>query len=233
MVKRTVGLVLMTILMAFPLISIASSFDVSHATAYMLSYFTCGCSIEGTGAMTGRYGLITAAHNLYCQNHGKPLKGCLFYFGARKTENCFYEYSGGFSYTVYDTFQNGYSSKNDIGYIVFDTPVGDITGWFGVMYGYRPDSDDLELKNYSQGGFLQSLRTYFDFEIEYVDGKQIRWPCVFYRWTTGGPIYSWPKGQDFPRIMAVYTATDNSDYSYGRLITEDIFFDMKADGALE
>ena len=69
-----IGFILMIVMTVFPLTSFASSFDVSRATAYMKSSFTCGCSIEGTGAMTGRYGLITAAHNLYCQYHGEPLK---------------------------------------------------------------------------------------------------------------------------------------------------------------
>lgn len=227
-----IGFILMIVMTVFPLTSFASSFDVSRATAYMKSSFTCGCSIEGTGAMTGRYGLITAAHNLYCQYHGEPLKECDFYFGAKTINNYFYAYSGGFSYTVYDTFENGYRSENDIGYVVFNSPVGDITGWFGTAYGYCPNPDDTDVRNYSKEGHLQGIKQYFDFEIEYISSNQIRWNGVFAHHAMGGPVYYWKKGEEYPRVIAVTTSAI-SEYSYGRLLTSDVFSDMKKAGAIE
>lgn len=138
MIKRMTAL-LLAVLLLLPLAAFADNFDLHHPVAYLDARFTCGCQRGGTGTMVGRYGLITAAHNLYCPEHGKPLKTCDFYFGAVSRNSCWYRYDGRFNYTVYDTFQNGYRAENDIGFVIFETPVGNETGWYACMVGTDHD----------------------------------------------------------------------------------------------
>lgn len=229
MAKRLTAFVLMLILLALPLITRADSFNPNHAIAYMESKFQCGCSRGGTGAMIGRRGLITAAHNLYCHQHGRGLKYCNFYFGAKGQNSCWYEYSGNFTYRVYDTFASGYSSENDIGYVIFDSAVGDQTGWFGWMTGY--DSDvNMEFMNILSYDFKRHVQNLY--EIGYVlDSNELYW-YGYINGAEGGPVYLSGEGMDY-HVVAVYTSHDFSGNGYGRRLTYDIINDMRADGAFD
>ena len=62
MMKRIIALLVLFVL-AFSVSAQADSFNAEHAMAFMEITFTCGCSRVGTGAMIGRRGLVTAAHN--------------------------------------------------------------------------------------------------------------------------------------------------------------------------
>ena len=228
MTKRILALMLAVILGIMPLAALADNFVPSRAVAYMDSHFTCGCSRGGTGTMIGRYGLITAAHNLYCHQHGKPLKYCNFYFGAKSANSCWYEYSGKFQYTVYETFQNGYDSQNDIGYVIFDYPVGKETGWFACIAGddYTVDLESNHIYSYDGKRHLQSLSS-----VQHLyDSTQVYWNG-YLSGSEGGPVYIWDEGADFPCLMAVYTSHDSDGNGYGRRLTQNVFNDMKADGA--
>ena len=98
MKKRMLALLLLlALVIALPLQSVADSFDPHRATAYMTIKFECGCTRYGTGAMIGRYGLVTAGHNLYCSTHASPLKTCDFLFGAKSPNSGRYRYSGNFT----------------------------------------------------------------------------------------------------------------------------------------
>lgn len=222
--KRLTAFALLLMLLVTPLTSFAAKFTPSRAVAYMESKFTCGCTRGGSGAMIGRRGLVTAAHNLYCPYHAKPLQYCNFYFGAKSANSCWYQYSGNFTYRVYDTFANGYSSVNDIGYVIFDSAVGDQTGWFGWMTGYDSDLDEefMNLLNYDSRRHLQNV-----FEVMYVlSDKQLTW----YSWisgTDGGPVYY----SDDCYVVAVFTSHDDNGNGYGRRLTSDVISDMTAEGA--
>lgn len=226
---------MMALLLAFlllPLAAMAADFDIGHTIAYMDAHFTCGCSRGGSGTMISRYGLVTAAHNLYCHQHSKPLKYCNFYFGARSAGSCWYEYSGKFTYRVYDTFQNGYDSRNDIGYVVFQSPVGDETGWCGyATYDNRSlHGDDIKICTYDYSRHLVH-----DFSMIYKDrdSNEAYWLDWIYG-TEGGPVCI-EHGDEYsnPRVVAVYTShrSDGEGHGYGRCLTSDILRDMREDGA--
>lgn len=223
---------MMALLAAFlllPLAALAGDFDISHTIAYMESQFTCGCSRGGSGTMISRYGLVTAAHNLYCYEHGKPLKYCNFYFGARSAGSCWYQYSGKFTYRVYDTFQNGYSSRNDIGYVVFQSPVGDETGWCGSIAGddHYLNEEFVNVATYDETRHLDSV-----YSILYVKNScEVYWDEWLYG-TDGGPVYfGYSEDLDYPQVVAVYTSHDSNGNGYGRRLTSDIYSDMREDGA--
>lgn len=229
MMKRLIALSLALLLTVLPLAARADkAFNMNHPIAYMDANFTCGCQRGGSGTMIGRYGLITAAHNLYCHVHGKPLKSCNFYFGANSPGSCWYRYSGKFSYTVYDTFANGYSSVNDIGFVIFESPVGNSTGWYGCMVGSDHDLNEefFNLLTYDSTRHLQGL-----FEVQYVySDKQLYWEG-WISGTDGGPVCFTGEDFDYPTVTAVYTSHDANGNGYGRRLTNDVFQAMKAAGA--
>lgn len=228
MMKRMMALALVIMLFTLPITAMADTFDISHTVAYMDSHFTCGCSRGGSGTMISRYGLVTAAHNLYCHVHSEPLQYCDFYFGANSPGSCWYKYDGKFTYRVYDTFTNGYSSKDDIGYVIFNSPVGGETGWCASIAGsdHYLNEEFTHVLSYDGTRHLQTI-----FDIQYVlDSKQIYWPG-WISGTDGGPVCFWYEGLEFPQVVAVYTSHDDNGNGYGRRLTNEIFDHMREAGA--
>lgn len=228
MSKRFTAVLLALVLAILPVVSMANQFDPSHALAYMSGKFTCGCSFYGTGAMIGRRGLITAGSCLYCYKHGKPLQYCNFLFGARNPNSGWYRYDGKFTYRVYDTFSNGYDSANDIGYVVFNSPVGDETGWFGWQVG----SDWYLDQEYTHMVTLdENAKECFANGVQYViNDKQIKWSGYPYGAAEGGPVFFDNEDTEY-QVVAVYTSHDSSGNGIGRRLTSDVINDMTNDGA--
>ena len=230
--KKRVLALLVLVMMMFSVAAQAGTFNSLHATAFMDITFNCGCTRYGTGAMVGRYGLITAAHNLYCHNHGQGLKSCSFAFGSKSLNSAWYRYSGKFTYKTYDTFRNGYSSENDIGYVIFDRAVGDETGWYGITAGsdYDLNWEYVNVYSYNYKGKLDSLFSQEDV----VSSSEVRFEG-YLSGSEGGPVvvnYGDGDGANASYyVVAVYTAYDNSGNGYGRRITSNVFKDMQADGA--
>lgn len=230
MKKRFLAL-LVLILMIFSVGAQASSDVNIHTLAFMDIKFNCGCTRYGTGTMIGRYGLITAAHNLYCPEHGQNLKSCSFAFGSKSLRSAWYRYTGRFSYTVYDTFRNGYKSENDIGYVIFDSPVGNETGWQDYIVGTDFDlnwefTHVYTYDNKAKLGYLglgqEDVISSTEVKLEgYLSGAE------------GGPVTVNYGDGDYPDylIVAVYTSHDSSGNGYGRRITQNVINDMRADGA--
>jgi len=227
MKRIMITVVFVLMLLAAVLPSSADSFDDHKATAYMNIKFECGCTRTGTGAMIGRHGLITCAHNLICYQHSKWLKSCTFIFGAKSASSGQKKVTSGYTYTVYDTFQNGYSSANDIGYVIFEQPIGDSTGW----YAWECGSDEFlneeytHVNYYTYNGRYESL-----FTIQYVENsKELKLddnPGA----GDGAPVYLAYEGLDWPTVVGVYTVGSNGK-GYARRLTKQVGDDMRADGA--
>lgn len=232
MFKRFVLLVLTLALFLSPLTVEAAQFNRERATAYMDIRFECGCHRGGTGAMVGRRCLLTAGHNLYCHTHGKPLKTCDFRFGPTSTSKCYYQYKGKFQFWVYDTFQYGYNSQNDIGYVIFESNVGDKTGWFAtqVPSAYLIENNAFFFHAYSSKLKLNRLG-----ELPYmVDniGLEI-WIPNHIDGYSGGPVTLAVEDNEIPPVVGVYTSTAGDNKTYARLLTQDVFMDMKENGAFK
>ena len=226
--KRILVLVMALVLLLLPTTSLAARFVPERAIAYMNGKFDCGCTLAGSGTMIGRYGLITAGSNLYCYQHGKPMSYINFHFGAKSANSCWYKYSGRFTYWAYDKFENGYSSVNDIGWVIFDAPVGNETGWFAS----RAASDSylneefVNVMSYDYKWHMQSV-----FSVMYVrDSKRVYWDG-WKSGTEGGPVYFWQEGMEFPEVVAVYTSHDSDGNGYGRRLTDDVIDHMRTYGA--
>lgn len=189
--------------------------------------YRCGCSRIGTGAMVCSNGLITAGHNLVCESHNLGLDSIVFYFGYEGRGNYYYKYSDSIKYWYYDDFANGYSSKNDIGYVRFNQNVGDTTGWFATRY-----AGDSEFKGkackvgaYSSRGGL----TIYSATLSVANKSQFSFNLSELPYGgEGGPIYILRGSDQTPTIVGVYTS-HNSERCLGRRLTKSIFDDMVSD----
>ena len=227
MKRLTIIAVVMLVLLAAVLPSYAASFDDHKATAYMNIKFECGCTRTGTGAMIGRRGLITCAHNLICFQHSKWLKSCTFIFGAKSANSGQKKVTSGYTYTVYDTFENGYSGENDIGYVIFEQPIGDSTGWYAWQVGSDEflNEEVTHVNYYTYNGRFNEL-----FTIQYVsNSKQLKLddnPGD----GDGAPVYLAYEGLDWPTVVGVFTTGGNGK-GYARRLTNQVADDMRAAGA--
>lgn len=141
--------------------------------------------------------------------------------------SAWYRYSGGFSYRAYDNFEDGgYYPINDIGYVIFDKPVGDDTGYFGWLVGSDEtlDNEYVNVYGYTNKGKPDSLFTRE--EVMYEREVSLN---GYLRDTGGGPIVmSDGEGRNV-YVVGVYTWHDS--YGYGRRLTMNVINDMRADGA--
>ncbi len=218
------------ILLSFILLSCAAaagggrSAFPEKAIAYMDITFRCGCTRIGTGAMVCVDGLLTAGHNLICQEHGQTAEKIDFYFGYAGKNDYYYLYKGHFRYWYLDSFKNGYHSRNDIGYVLFDENVGDKTGWLATRYGPDREFDGqiCSISAYSKNGEL----TEYSAQIS-IDGKlqfSLNQRALPYG-GEGAPVYINRNGT--PTLVAVYNSHTGSG-CLARRLTKELFDEMKA-----
>lgn len=230
MKKHLIVIILVILLVMLPIISIAA-FNPEHCVAYMTGKYECGCDLNGTGAMIGRYGFVTAANVFYCPTHGDSVKYCNFLFGAKGQNSAYYRYTGGFSYCTYADFSRGYryGDSNDIAYVIFKSPVGDEVGHFGWMTG---NDSIVGGRNYNIYAYDATghLKTHNSYGLLYNDNELVweGWPV---NGTKGGPVFIKYDGNYY--VVGVYTYHESLENCFGRRITSAITRDMKNDGAFE
>ena len=196
------------------------------AVAYMEIEYACGCSFAGTGTMVSRYALLTAGHNLLCKDHNREARTIEFWFGYTSKSDYHYRYQGKFTYRYYCDFSNGFSSADDIGYVIFKKGVGRHTGWFGTKwYGSADEMDGLAVRTLGfKSGSLKTASGSLTVKSE----RQVTIPKNGSLGAEGGPVY-YRDGSVY-RLVAVYTSYSDSEF-FCRRLTEKIISDMTADGA--
>ncbi len=196
------------------------------AVAYMEIEFACGCTRTGTGAMIGRYGLLTAGHNLLCHKHNRPAKYIDFWFGYYSKSEYVYHYGESASFTYYCDFSDGYESEDDIGYVIFKKDVGNYTGWFGWRTYEKASAlsgDAVRCLGYS-GGTLNQIRG----SLTVRGSKELSWRKSLYINGEGGPVFV-TEGDEY-YVVGVCTSFTDTEW-YARRLTKGIIDDMKSDGA--
>ena len=116
-----------------------SSYPYS-AIANMRVKGRCGCKWTATGFMVSKNTLLTGAHCIVCDKHGKTASGITMYFGYKSSKSYLTKYNGPTSYWYGTDFSNADGShsysweaeQQDYAYIVLEKDVGDKTGWFGM-----------------------------------------------------------------------------------------------------
>lgn len=219
--------VLLSVSFLIPPTTASADFNQQKPLALMVMKFTCGCQGYGSGVAIGPFGLLTAGHNLYCKHHGKGLKSCKFLFGATSQYHGKKEYYNGFRYTVYDTFKNGYSNEWDIGFVIFKYNLGSMVGTYPRLIASDSDLNDKvgHIVGYNSSYRFTNLMSKLKVEssrvISFTEAPSLG---------EGGPVYLWR--DEAPYVVAVYTNYSNGKY-YGRRFTQDIYNDMKAEGAFD
>ena len=232
MTKKLLAILTMTVLLitAFPMESFAlTSTQVKQfpfsAVAYMEIEYHCGCTRRGTGAMISRYGLITAGHNLLCTKHNKTAKYIDFWFGFFSKSDYLYHYEGSFDYTYYCDFSGGYTSKNDIGFVIFKKNVGQYTGWFGTRT-YSNASSMTGASIRAMGYNVRTLKQTTG-KLTSINQTQLTFTKHVDMDSEGGPVYVVENGEYY--LVAVYTSSTDSEW-YARRLTQEIVDTMKSKG---
>ncbi|MBQ8136601.1 MAG: hypothetical protein IJ174_04130, partial [Clostridia bacterium] len=226
LMKKAMTVLLLAALLLTPLIASAGGYTnfPRTAIAYMVINYRCGCSRIGTGAMVCSNGLITAGHNLICAEHSKSARDIVFYFGYMSKNDYFYKYDGSLNYWYYDSFSDGYSGDNDIGYVRFSSNVGDHTGWFATRYAGDSEFDGVSCRigAYTSAGklTLHSATLSVDSDKQFTFNKK-ELPYG----GEGAPIYILRGSSKDPTIVGVYTS-HRSSVCCGRRLTKQVFNDM-------
>lgn len=211
------------VVMGLMMLVSGASASTNSAVVYLNATFECGCNRTGGGAMVGLNVLITAAHNLVCPTHNKSLKYCNFFFGY-DGKSYTKEYRGKFFYGWCSDFSNGYDSRNDIGYVIFNENVGSQTGFFEVGF-MDPEDDSWSWDYYNIYGYSGKNLVVDRAKLSGIDSREISWPMSsgFSGTLEGGPV------EAGNMVFAIYTSHSGMT-GYGRLITRDIWQDIRNNG---
>jgi V8-like Glu-specific endopeptidase len=84
--------------------------------------------------MASKNCMLTAGHYIICSNHGTEASTITAYFGYQSNSNYWFKAVATSSTAViyHDPEFTGSEKNYDYGYVVFNTDVGNTTGWFGL-----------------------------------------------------------------------------------------------------
>ena len=150
--------------------------------------FDCG-TYNGTGFMISPNRMLTAAHCLYCEDHGTPAKKVTFYFGYKNRRDYLLKYDGPWYGAVGTTFSKlRYETKNDYACILFPTEIGNRTGYLGSWWNIK-DSDIPYTSCYLAGyrdGILKYTYGYpDDYDSDFIYHRLDMLPG-----NSGGPLFT-------------------------------------------
>ena len=229
LMKKGIVIILLAALLA-GIVSAAPAEDMRDtAVAYMEVKYKCGCTRNGTGTMVAPNGLITAGHNLCCEEHGKGAKSIKFQFGRKSNGKSFYTYSGQYTAYWYGSYrENGYDSRYDIGFVVFPKDIGNRTGFYASN---ALSDEDLKWEFTHMIGYKKGKPTSDWNQIEVHDQYRVTWTMSpeFQGGNEGGPLYFEDDAEEFPILIAVYTSFNGST-GYARRLTTALFRDMREAG---
>lgn len=114
-------------------VSSTSSYPYS-AIAYLTINFSCGCTAAGNGFMASKNCMLTAGHCVVCSERGKDASSITATFGYQSSSNYLIRVTATSSDSViyHDPNFTGTEKNYDYGYVIFETNVGNTTGWLGL-----------------------------------------------------------------------------------------------------
>ncbi len=182
----------------------------------------CGCTWTASGFMVSRYGLMTCSHALYCDDHHKPAEYIDFYFGYRSLKDYYYRYDGRFTFWWGDRTQSDFQFDNDYGYVLFQTPVGDTTGWLGTQV-----LSDGEAKNgvYYNAGYCDGVIKTSSGNMEVYNTKVFKHYLDTEGGYSGSPIFT----ADYYAV-AINVGHNSNNYNIARRIDSNLIERMSMNG---
>lgn len=200
------------------------------AIAYLDFYYTCGCRGDGTGFMVSECCMLAAGHCIVCSIHDEAAYSVTAYFGYSSTSNCLLVATATVNDSViyYDPqyLNSNYNNDYDYGYVVFDTNVGNTTGWFGLAGINDSGLDGLPIQ---VAGYVGTVLYKSSGEITSLTDARIKYDADMVDGQSGCPVYA-----NFATLgyMAVGINTDGTNLfnwkNSGWRITSD-FIDELAD----
>ena len=197
--------------------------------AHLYCVFECGCERECAGTMVGPKGMLVTSTALYCAGHGTPVRSIRFRFGMRPDGSCLWKYDGAYQWKAYTEFRNGFDSDNNIGYIVFPSSIGNITGWYDCSA-----AADKQLKNKTALVIAPDKSwemRHMKCEIGIRSDRTLCIPEISESFP-GAPMFLAREGEG-PLLIAVCSGnnTERQEDSYRR-ITRKVYGEMKETGIL-
>ena len=158
------------------------------AISYLDIDYPCGCTNEGTGFMASKNCMLTAGHYIICPNHGTEASTITAYFGYQSNSNYWFMAVATSSTAViyHDPEFTGSEKNYDYGYVVFNTDVGNTTGWFGLAARNNSTLNGIWI---SVSGYDQSVLKRSDGTITSVSTKRIKYDADTATTQSGSPVY--------------------------------------------
>ena len=164
-----------------------STFPYS-AISYLQMTFADGCSAEGTGFMVSANCMLTAGHCFMCEDHGSYVNSMTAYFGYESTSSYLASITATADNAIFYTDPNytGSQKNYDYGYVIFETNIGNTTGWFGLSAKADSALEDLavDVSGYRYGVLYQC-----DGTISSVASKRLKYDADTEAGESGCPVY--------------------------------------------
>ena len=197
--------------------------SADHAVALIGSTYSCGCSRWGTGVMISRYALLSARHNFYCPVHGSRMVESSYFFGYVHSRQYYHLEKTSSSGDSGETFK--FNSKDDISFVLFDKPVGDLTGWheYKICTKNELKGKTGTILNYD---WVKRLQT-DSFPLQTTSDTRVKWNDVITtdHWE-GGPLLV------DDQVVGVYEG-NNGEASYFCLLDNNILQQLQARNAFD
>ena len=158
------------------------------AIAYLKVCFSCGCSVVGNGFMVSKNCMLTAGHCVVCEDHGNDATSITATFGYQSSSSYLVRVTATPSNSViyHDPQFTGTQKNYDYGYVVFNTNVGNTTGWFGLAS--RNDST-LDGMSISVSGYEGLTLKRSDGNVTSTATNRIKYDADTVEGQSGSPVY--------------------------------------------
>lgn len=184
------------------IINTKTSFPYS-AIAHIKSEFSCGCSSYGNGFMVSKNCMLTAGHRIICSKHGDRASTITAYFGYESTNNYYVKATATPNNAViyHNPAFTGSEKNYDYGYVVFNTNIGNTTGWFGLAARNDTNLDDMNIAvtGYDFDSMYKSIGT-----ITSVTSNRLKYDADTDTNSSGSPVYG-IDGSYNNKVVAIHT----------------------------
>ena len=177
------------------------------AIAYLSVTYSCGCGSEGTGFMVSANCMLTAGHCIVCGDHEGTASSITAWFGYKSSSDYLLKKTATSNDSIiyHDPEYTGSEKNYDYGYVVFNTNVGNTTGWFGLAS--RNDST-LDGMGVTVAGYRYGTMYKGTGEITSVANKRLKYDVDTEPGQSGSPVYIYGSEHGY-QAVAIHTHGTN------------------------
>ncbi len=158
------------------------------AIASLTMVFSCGCGGVGTGFMVSNNCMLTAGHCLICSEHGNGATSINARFGLRPDGDWLVNVTVTPNNAImyHNPNYTGSQENYDYGYIVFNTNIGNTTGWFCIA---SRSNSVLNGMNINVTGYRGGVMYDCEGQIKAVTNRRVKYNADTQDGQSGGPVY--------------------------------------------